>query len=574
MATKQRSTKSLIRAAGYIRMSSGKQERSPAQQKGEINKLAKVERCRVDLWFSDEAITGDSGPEQRPGFRDLLEAAERGEFEVLLVENGDRIGRFDSLAGAAFYNRLRAAGIRIVTCSDGEIDLDTFEGRVVHTVRQEGRHAFLRDLSRKVTRGQIANAKAGHSNGAPPKYGMDRALIDPSGEIVRRLAPGETVRIVGHHVCHVPSEDKDKLAALLYMFKRFADSQISYRALAFELNDKGFPSPRGAGWGQATVSAILRNPIYRGTTRWGARTAARYHTNQGDSIVAVANGKGHTRKPIEDAIQVNGGAGIIPARLFDRVQRKVAKRCQKRTGGKASYPLSGLIVCGCCGQPMHGSTISRKDRNGQPVYSYPSYLCPSYNARGARNATGCGHFRVGSDAIQQWLTRELQKAYRGLGREELVLAIKRELRSGAKTGQGDANRLEKRAGELDQEVGRLVKAIRTTDIPELAQELADAKAERDRIKVSLSQISHHKAPGDIHSEAERIADRMMDLADRLTDGDPGVLKEVFGRMVSRITCQWGKIPAKNGRTRVKLIGGKVELLPLPVFVPFANHAKA
>ena len=146
----------LIRAAGCIRMSSSRQERSPAQQKGEINK---------------------PGPEARPGFRDLLEAAEAGLFEVLLVENGDRI--------------------------------------------------------------------------------------------VRRLSPGETVRIAGHHVCHVATEDKDKLAALRYMFTRFADSQISYQALAFEVNDKGFPSPRGNGWGQATVSAILRNPIYRGSPASG-----------------------------------------------------------------------------------------------------------------------------------------------------------------------------------------------------------------------------------------------------------------------------------------------------------------
>ncbi len=71
MAARHSTTKRLARAAGYIRMSSGRQERSPAQQKGEITKLAKAEACKVALWFSDEAITGDSGPEQRPGFRSL-----------------------------------------------------------------------------------------------------------------------------------------------------------------------------------------------------------------------------------------------------------------------------------------------------------------------------------------------------------------------------------------------------------------------------------------------------------------------------------------------------------------------
>jgi len=49
------SRKSLIPAAGYIRMSSGKQERSPAQQRSEIEKLAKTEGCRIVVWFTDEA---------------------------------------------------------------------------------------------------------------------------------------------------------------------------------------------------------------------------------------------------------------------------------------------------------------------------------------------------------------------------------------------------------------------------------------------------------------------------------------------------------------------------------------
>ena len=89
MTTANSTTRRLLRAAGYIRMSSGKQERSPAQQKGEITKLAKAEACKVVLWFSDEAITGDSGDAERPGFRDMLEAAEAGLFEVLLLENAD-----------------------------------------------------------------------------------------------------------------------------------------------------------------------------------------------------------------------------------------------------------------------------------------------------------------------------------------------------------------------------------------------------------------------------------------------------------------------------------------------------
>ena len=48
--------------------------------------------------------------------------------------------------------------------------------------------------------------------------------------------------------------------------------------------------------------------------------------------------------------------------------------------------------------------------------------------------------------------------------------IRRQLKAEAKTSQQDLKRLEKRAVELEREVSRLVKAIRTTDAPELAEE--------------------------------------------------------------------------------------------------------
>ena len=72
MATKHCSKTRLIRAAQYVRMSSGKQERSPAQQRAEIRRLAKAEGCEIVAKFEDQAITGDSGPEKRPGFRAML----------------------------------------------------------------------------------------------------------------------------------------------------------------------------------------------------------------------------------------------------------------------------------------------------------------------------------------------------------------------------------------------------------------------------------------------------------------------------------------------------------------------
>ena len=151
MIAKPKSTKpkaaGTVPAASYIRMSSDKQDRSPDRQRGILVKLAKREACQVVAEFIDEGIHGDSGPEHRSGFGAMLVAAERGDFQVLLLENGDRLGRFDSIEGGQYFARLRRAGIRIITAADGTIDLDSFEGRVVHTIRQEGYHQYVVKLS-------------------------------------------------------------------------------------------------------------------------------------------------------------------------------------------------------------------------------------------------------------------------------------------------------------------------------------------------------------------------------------------------------------------------------------------
>ena len=557
MAERHSTARTLARAAQYVRMSSGKQERSPAQQKGENRKLAKAEGCEIVVTFSDEAITGDSGPEQRPGFRQLLAAAERGEFEVLLLENVDRLGRFDSLEGAEYYNRLRRAGVKIITCNDGPIDLDSFEGWLVQTVRQEGKHSFLKDLSQRVLRGQMAAAKAGCNTGGRELYGFDRAEYDPAGNLVRRMEKGQR-KAAGNLVKLIPSEDTIRIEAIRYAFSRFASADIGLSSLARELQGKGFPSPTGIGWSNNALRKILSNPKYIGMNRWAATSNGKYFTVEGDQIVPH-NGDFRS-KPAEDTILVDGAhEGLVEKRLFDRVQKKLVKTRGGKRKRRADYPLTGLIFCKHCGQPMVGSANTIKSRDGKKVYHYTSYVCRMYNKHGRDGVVNmaCGHHRIDAKQATGWLVRKLQEVYLGPGREKLVKEIRKQLKDTAKNGQSDTKRLKRRLGQLDKELGRLVTAIRTVDAPELVNELAKVRDERDRIVSTLDRTANHNGSGTAQSEAERIADELWTLGEKLTGGDPGTLREVFRRLVSKIECEWDDVPTKSGGTKKQLVGGKL-----------------
>ena len=315
------------------------------------------------------------------------------------------------------------------------------------------------------------------------------------------------------------------------------------------------------GWLPPTVRGILRNPVYCGGQRWAASSGGVYHTVQGEEIVPIAKkGRRGLLKPPEDSILVDGThKPLVSVAVWKRAQKKFLKRQKRRTGTRTMQPLAGLVVCGHCGKAMYGKTIQRNNRKGKAVYSYEQYVCRSYHRIGHANPSGCGHHTVKADLVLRWLIQALQQVFLGRARENLVVEIKKELQAERKSGKTDTRRLEKRLSELDREIPRLVKAIRTTDVPELVAELADCRNEWDRLRADLDRIRKQNAPTDIDAEAVEIADQVWTLGESLTEAVPSLLRELLQSVVSRIVCCWQHSKTKAGRTRCKLVGGEVHL---------------
>ena len=100
-------------AAAYIRMSGRQQDKSPAEQRAEISKLAA-----------------------------LLAGARAGKFTVVLAWHTNRISREDPMDAIGFYNKLRKAGVNLHTCAEGAIDLDDFTKQLLLFVNQEGSNDY------------------------------------------------------------------------------------------------------------------------------------------------------------------------------------------------------------------------------------------------------------------------------------------------------------------------------------------------------------------------------------------------------------------------------------------------
>jgi len=158
-----------------------------------------------------------------------------------------------------------------------------------------------------------------------------------------------------------------------------------------------------------------------------------------------------------------------------------------------------------------------------------------------------------------------------------VAEIRRQLKAEAKTSQQDLKRLEKRAVELEREVGRLVKAIRTTDAPELAEELQAVRTERQSVSEGLQRARGLQDVENIDQDAEAVADELHGLGEGLQSDDPAVVREIFRRLVQRIECRWEPVPSKgrgSGKNQAYRLVGGVVYLHDPRIVTCAGYAEA
>ena len=220
----------LIPVVLYIRMSSDKQDKSPAQQRAELRDYAKKHGYRIIREYQD---SGRSGVEisKRPNFLKMLrDADETDDFEVILAWDQDRFHRQDSVESGEWVSKLRRTGVRLETVVQGPIDLESFIGRISWQLQSELGNQYVEKLAQNVIRGKLQRAKEGT---LPPNgtYGYDRLMFDEQGVEQKRVRYGERFgRPKSWTSKRVVSEDTVAVETVQWLFQEFADSSIGESA--------------------------------------------------------------------------------------------------------------------------------------------------------------------------------------------------------------------------------------------------------------------------------------------------------------------------------------------------------
>jgi DNA invertase Pin-like site-specific DNA recombinase len=487
-------------------MSSARQDQSIASQRAEVKALAKRRGYEIVREYVDEAVSGDA-TEKRVAFLRMREDAPAGAFAVVLCWDQDRFGRFDPIEAGYWIKPFRDAGVRLETIAQGRIDWNDFTGRLVYMIHQEGKHQYLRDLSRNIIRGHLAGASRGEWQSSPPlgyvRHGK-RLAIDPEKADVVRL-----------------------------IFDRYAGG-LSLRNLAALLNREGVPTPRGRPWTLSTVQKVLVNVAYAGTYRFRPGRKAKYnHPEEGGEIVpgpGSRNGHLITRE--------NNHPAIIDRELFDRVQRLLKAR-KRFDPGRAPGPyfLSHLLRCGDCGAGMVGV---RHDR-------WQGYVCGRYHRTGR---SVCHRNHIQEDRILPGIVRTLQEFWTRPGNVERVAAEVRRQLSPAPADPGARKRMEKQLAALDGRIARGAKRLLAADdavYAELAAQMAEAKRERERLRGELEALA---APAAVDAAlVGRMVDRavgvLRGLADVIGSADHAAVREALAGVIDHVDLFFRQEPKRK-----------------------------
>jgi site-specific DNA recombinase len=566
MAKSQSTRTGLVPAVGYLRRSTSRQEKSLHDQRTEIEQYAATNGYRILRWFQDDGISGDA-TERRDGFLAFHRAACNGrDFDVVLVWDQDRFGRFDSMEAGYWIHPLRKAGVRLVSVTEGPINWDDFTGRVMYSLKQEGKHQFLRDLSRNVSRGQISNAQKGLLCGQAAPYGYDRMLIDEAGAHRQRIRNGEKfAKARSWRTTLVASDDAVKVNTIRWLFQTYADTDTGLRSLADQLNARGVPGPTGGPWYAASIKAIFENRNYTGTFTWAKRREGKYHSvaaghirerDRAEVTLSPAGKPLAVDNPREAWIVVEDAhEALIDKPLFERVQAKLNDRRRDKSGqsyrthtrgNDDTYMLSGLVFCAHCGCKMHGTTLIAKG------HRYPRYSCSTYARSGKNNPSGCGCNAAPQNTLVDVLVRKLQESVLSSDNlDRLRDALRRQIDQRRAGWSKGTDGLRKQLADLDREIDRAAENFLRAPAEVLdlvGQKLTAVKRQREHVQDALRGAEAANRPVDVAGEVDAVVGRLWRLGEEMATAEPARRREVFRLFVDRIELQFDQV--KQGKKTI------------------------
>ena len=309
-------------------------------QKQILEKYAKDNGFKNTRFFVDDGWSGVSFA--RPAFTEIMEMAEQGKIENLIVKDHSRLGRNRLIVGHLLEEEFDRLGIRYIAIMD---NIDTAKGISDIVPMQD----LFNEWHAKNTSQKVRNVfKSKGMSGAPlttnPPFGYMKNpenkkewLVDePAAEVVRKifemcvagLGPTQIARKLTEQKIPTPTEYWNSIG-----------------------RNCSIPPEIKGKWAQTCVADILERREYAGDT-----------VNFRSTTKSFKN-KTKVNIPEEDwVIFENTHPAIIDRETFDLVKALRKNKRRPTREGKVSM-FSGLMFCKDCGSKMYFCTAKEFEHN-------------------------------------------------------------------------------------------------------------------------------------------------------------------------------------------------------------------
>lgn len=485
------------RAAIYARVSSaGQRERHTIEnQLRTLPAFVEAQGWKLAGTYVDDGRSAKTGAlDKREGFAQLLVAAERKKFDVLAIVDVDRLTRTDSIEERArILGPFQRLGIRIVSPTGGELDLQTMFGEVSALFQALGAAQERKKLIERIKAGKLRAIAEGRKPAGPTPFGLTY-----------------------HRPTGAWSIDEEAAAIVREIFTRVASGQSCVR-IADDLAARNVRGPK-KGWTRAAVYRTMH-------TRYAC----------GEWCVDKVRGV------------ILAVPRLVSDELWFAAQR--ALRSSQRSGLDRTihvYLLQGIARC-TCGEPIViRSGVKYYNAAREPREHPAAYHCRGRTAKPRTCEQPIAHSHPLDERVWAALIAELEQPDLITALAETAVRKANDVHDWA----GDAEGYRARLSRLDKHEADMYRRLRLGQVSPGAWDIERPAIERERKMVREQLETAIKAMGSIASSQARLRSASSTV-ERLRSALPRATPEQRRALLRELVRDGGVI-IDQGRARLDL----------------------
>ena len=302
--------------------------------------------------YTDDGYTGVNF--DRPDFQRMLSDIREGKVNCVIVKDLSRFGRNYSECGRYIEKIFPMLDIRFIAVIDYFDSINVKDGiDITIAFKNLLNDNYCRDISVKVRSHMDIKRRNGDYIGAFASYGYMKDEANKNHLVVDSYAADVVRDIFSMKLCGMSVQaiaDKLNVDGIL--------SPLQYKKSIGAKQKTSFAKNLRSKWCYNTVLRILKNEVYTGTVVQGKSTTPNYKVKQ--------------RKMKKEAewIRVSDmHEAIISKSEYDLIQEILRRDTRVSPQGTEVLPLSGMLFCADCGEPMVRKTVPYGGRK----YFY--YVC-------------------------------------------------------------------------------------------------------------------------------------------------------------------------------------------------------